>query len=86
LAKLERMQSAAKNYPPSAGRVPYHRKESDGEQHRRNKRCECDSDHDATLATATYIARLSFCHVRLARRGRFSVFAPMRTGHIPLRW
>jgi hypothetical protein len=69
----------------SADGVPYHREESDCEQHGRNKRCECDGDHDAALPTATNIARLSLCHVRPALRERFSVLAPMRTRHIPLR-
>lgn len=60
------------NHPASAASVSYHRKESDREQHRRDKRGENDGDHDASLATATKIARLSLCHVRSALRERFS--------------
>ena len=78
------LQRAAKNDPLSADGVPYHREESDCEQHGRNKRCECDGDDDAALPTATNIARLSLCHVRPALRERFSVLAPMRTRHIRL--
>ena len=63
----------------------HHRKESDSKQHRRKKRGERDSDHDA-LATATKITRLSLCHVRTAQHERVGVPAEMRTRGIPLRW
>ena len=71
-------RTAVKNHPPSAGSVSYHRKESDREQHRRNKRGECDGNHDAALAAAI-VARLSLCHVRSAPREHFSGFATMRS-------
>lgn len=63
---------------PSAGSISYHCKESDREQHRRNKRGDCDGNHDAALA-ATKAARLSLCHLRSAPREHFSVFATMRS-------
>ncbi len=59
-----------KKHQRSAGRGSHHSEESDCEQHGRNKRGECDGDHDAALATATKIARLSLCHIRSALRER----------------
>jgi hypothetical protein len=64
LAALNRAPAAAKNRT-SVGRASHHRKERDCKQHRRKKRAERDSDHDA-LATPTKITGLSFCHVRTA--------------------
>ena len=79
LALLQRRQWPSGT---SVGCASHHCKESDCKQHRRNKRGERNSNHDA-LATAARITRLSLCHVRTAQHER--LVCPRKCVHTAFR-